>query len=301
MTSFVQGGHDYLVPTLADRSELGRGRARTWTWPERVVEWSPEELRDATFDVVVLQRPEEMDLCERWTGRRPGRDVPAVWLEHNAPQGRIAELVHPAADADGLLVVHVTHFNDLFWDCGTTPTTVIEHGVPDPGHRYTGERDRAAVVINEPRRRGRVVGADLLPWFASCVPLELFGMGTATVDLPAVTPHELAQAELHDAMAACRLYVHPYRWTSFGLALVEAMLLGLPVVALATTATVELPSEVGVVSTRRDVLSDAITRWRADPEDARRVGKSAREVALDRFGLDRFLAAWDRTLEEWMS
>ena len=34
-------------------------------------------------------------------------------------------------------VVHVTHFNDLFWDCGSTPTVVIEHGIVDPGHRAT--------------------------------------------------------------------------------------------------------------------------------------------------------------------
>ena len=115
-------------------------------------------------DVVVLQRPEELDgLAERWLGgRRPGRDVPAVYLEHNAPQGRIAEMVHPAADRSDLTVVHVTHFNDLFWDCGSTPTVVIEHGIVDPGRRYTGELARSAVVINEPGRRGRVTGTDLL-------------------------------------------------------------------------------------------------------------------------------------------
>ena len=88
----------------------------------------------------------------------PGRDVRAIYLEHNAPQGRIAEMRHPAADRDDLTVVHVTHFNALFWDCGTTPVRVIEHGVVDPGYRYTGELPRAAVAINEaraPRARDR--------------------------------------------------------------------------------------------------------------------------------------------------
>ena len=41
---------------------------------------------------------------------------------HNAPQGRIAEMRHPVADREDLQLVHVTHFNDLFWDAGTTPT-----------------------------------------------------------------------------------------------------------------------------------------------------------------------------------
>ena len=38
-----------------------------------------------------------------------------------------------------LHLAHVTHFNALLWDSGTTPVTVIEHGVIDPGRRWTGE------------------------------------------------------------------------------------------------------------------------------------------------------------------
>src|SRR5262249_61183606 len=104
------------------------------------------------IDVVILQRPEELHgLAECWLGgRRPGRDVPAVYLEHNAPQGRISEMRHPAADRPALTVVHVTHHNALFWDTGTTPVRVIEHGVPDPGERYTGGPPPPATGIDQP-------------------------------------------------------------------------------------------------------------------------------------------------------
>ena len=84
------------------------------------------------------------------SGRRPGRDLPAVYLEHNAPQGRIAEMRHPVADRDDLPLVHVTHFNALFWDAGATPTRVIEHGIVDPGHRYT----RRAAARRRRHQRG---------------------------------------------------------------------------------------------------------------------------------------------------
>src|SRR4051812_6946470 len=133
-TAFVQGPHEYLVPVVPDRGPEGRGRAQTWTWPSSVVEVSPSEAAGADIDVVILQRPEELhELAPRWLGGRlPGRDIPAVYLEHNAPQGRINEMQHPAADRDDLLLVHVTHFNDLFWDAGSTPTRVIEHGIVDP-------------------------------------------------------------------------------------------------------------------------------------------------------------------------
>jgi glycosyltransferase involved in cell wall biosynthesis len=296
-TALVQGPHEYVVPVVGDRGPDGRGRAQTWDWPATVVERSPDELLGEDFDVVLLQRPRELEeLCERWTGRRPGRDVPAIYVEHNAPQGRIAEMRHPAADRRDLLVAHVTHFNDLFWDCGSTRTRVVEHGVVDPGRRYTGELPRGAVVINEARRRGRVTGTDLLPRFADAgVPLDLFGMDAAALG----GIEDLPQEAMHDELARRRCYVHPIRWTSLGLSLIEAMHLGMPVVALATTEAPEaVPAQAGVISTRVDVLARAARAFLDDPDAARAAGDAARAHALERFGLGRFLADWDLLLEE---
>jgi glycosyltransferase involved in cell wall biosynthesis len=302
-TAFVQGRHEYLIPVTPDRGADGLGRARTYNWPASAVEVTREEAAAAEVDVVILQRPHELEgLAAEWLGgRRPGRDLPAVYLEHNAPQGRINELRHPAADRDDLVVVHVTHFNDLFWDCGGTPTRVIEHGIVDPGDRYTGELAAAAVVINEPARRGRVTGTDLLGRLGAAVPVDLFGMQSERLaGAPGVrSVADLTQDELHDEMARRRLYLHPVRWTSLGLSLLEAMHLGMPVVALATTEVVEaVPPEAGVLSTRVAVLAEAARRLVADPEQARLMGKAARVAATGRYGLDRFLADWDALLEE---
>jgi glycosyltransferase involved in cell wall biosynthesis len=302
-TAFVQGGHEYLIPVTADRGSDGLGRARTWSWPASAVEITREEAADAEVDMVVLQRPHELEgLAAQWLGgRRPGREVAAVYLEHNAPQGRINELRHLAADRPELVVVHVTHFNDLFWDCGSTPTRVIEHGIVDPGDRYSGEVPAAAMVVNEPARRGRVTGTDLLERLGAAVPVDLFGMQTQHLaGAPGVrSVADLAQDRLHAEMARRRLYLHPVRWTSLGLSLLEAMHLGMPVVALATTEVVEaVPPEAGVVSTRVEVLADAARRLVADPEQARLMGKAARAAATARYGLDRFLADWDALLEE---
>jgi Glycosyl transferases group 1 len=296
-TAFVQGQHEYLIPVLPDRGPDGRGRARTWDWPDSAIEVTPEEAAEAEVDVVVLQRPEELDRgAADWLGgRKPGRDVPAVYLEHNAPEGRISEMRHPAADRDGITIVHVTHFNDLFWDAGSTPTRVIEHGIVDPGYRYTGELPRAAVVVNEAARRGRVTGTDLLPRLNGQVPIDLFGMGAG--ELGGI--EDLPQARLHDEMARRRVYLHPIRWTSLGLSLLEAMSLGMPVVALATTEAVEaVPDSAGVLSTNVDRLRRAVQELVADPERARAAGLAARAAVEDRYSLERFLADWDALLEE---
>ncbi|HEX5567775.1 MAG TPA: glycosyltransferase, partial [Streptomyces sp.] len=304
-TAFVQGPHTYLVPVTPGRGPDGLGRAVTFDWPGSVVELTPRELRDTDVDLVVLQRPHELELTERWLGRRPGRDVPAVYLEHNAPDGNVPDTRHPAACRPGLTIVHVTHFNRLFWDCGTTPTAVIEHGVVDPGPLWTGELERAAVVVNEPLRRGRTTGTDLLPRFAEAAPLDVFGMRTEGLAERLGVPEDrcrsqdLPQRKLHRALARRRVYVHPVRWTSLGLSLLEAMHLGMPVVALDTTEAAEaVPEGAGVLSNRLDVLTDAVRTFLADPAYARLVGRRARTAALARYGLPRFLDDWERLTKE---
>jgi glycosyltransferase involved in cell wall biosynthesis len=307
-TAFVQGGHTYLVPTTPDRGPYGLGRARTYPWPDSAVEVAPAALAHEPVDVAVLQRPEEWELAKRWLGgRRPGRDVPVVYVEHNTPkQGPVPDTRHPMADRDGVTLVHVTHFNRLFWDAGATPTRVIEHGIPDPGVRWTGELPRIAVAINEPVRRGRVTGTDLLPAFAAVAPLDVYGMKVA--GLPArlglgadrLTPHEdLPQARLHAELVRRRLYLHPHRWTSLGLSLLEAMTCGVPVVVLASTeAVMAVPPAAGALSTNLADLVDAARWLLRDADAARRCGAAARTAAVARYGLDRFLSEWDAILKE---
>lgn len=298
-TSFVHCGHTCLLPVLPGGGQWGLGRAGR-DWPPTAEEVPVNRLRESDVDLVVLQRPEELALAQDWLGRRPGTDVPAVYVEHNTPKGDVPDTRHPLADRDDIPLVHVTHHNRLLWDSGRAPVTVIEHGIVDPGHRYTGELPRAAVVTNEPVRRWRTTGTDLLPAFAAVAPLDVFGMGLdglgARLRLGPerlVQVGDLGQDKLHDQMARRRLYLHTTRWTSLGLSLLEAMHLGMPVVALATTeASRAVPPEAGVVSSDLDALVDAVRCLVADPPLAADLGKHAREFALAHYDLTTFSRRW---------
>jgi hypothetical protein len=303
---FVRGGHDYLFPTTADGGPWGLGRGGR-DWPANAIEVSPQALRSADVDVVVLQRTEEFDVAERLLGGRLGRDIPAVFLEHNTPRRQVPDTVHPMAER-GIPLVHVTRFNALMWDNRDAPVRVIDHGVPDPGYRYTGEQARLASCANEGVRRRRVLGTDLLRDFAAAGPVDVFGIGAdevpralgATEDgLPIASGGDLHPPELRAALAAHRAYVHPARWTSLGLSLIEAMLLGLPVLVLATTQAADaIPPEAGAVSLDVPRLVAAARHFLDDPGAARLAGLAAREAALERFSLDRFLRAWDEALDD---
>lgn len=300
--SFVAGRHRYLIPVDAPHDPDGRGlRGRDWP---RASEVALGELRDQDIDLVVLQRPHELELAERLLGRRPGIDIPAVYVEHNTPRPFVVESLHPIADRSDIPLIHVTDFNRLMWDNGRAPTTVISHGIADPGHLYTGDVAAVGALINEPLRRWRTVGADLLGAFGQSAPVDVWGTGTEALNDPAhrcagVTGHgDIPTGPLMKELAHRRVYLHTARWTSLGVSLLEAMFLGMPVVAVASTMTpLAVPPEAGVVSADVDTLRAALSGLVADRYLAEVVGKAARDYATEHFGLERFLCEWDRVIE----
>lgn len=293
MNAFLRGNHEYIVPRDPRHPVV-------YSAPS-VREVEPADLADREIDVVLLQRLEEIELTERLTHRRPGRDIPAVFVEHNTPKEHPVTERHPLRDQARIPIVHVTHFNRLVWDCGDAPTAVIEHGVPDPGYLYTGGLRSLGVVINEPVRRGRVTGTDLLPLFAEHARLDCFGIASDELPRALRLPPsqmsvggDLPVSSLHAQLAIRRAYLHPFRWTSLGLSLLEAMMLGMPVLVLATTeATRAVPPEAGCISLDPQVLVTHALHLMTDPSAAKQQGEQARTFALEHYGLERFLTAWD--------
>ncbi|CAM4507422.1 glycosyltransferase [Nocardia ninae] len=308
LNSFVQGKHRYLVPydgrDGAPGSEWARGLCGR-PWPS-AREIAPADLAGENIDVVVLQRPRELDLVSEWLGRSPGADLPAVYVEHETPREHAALTRHPLADRTDIPLVHVTPFNRLMWDNGRCPTIVIPHGVRDPGLLYTGELPRAATIINDPISRWRITGTDLLAPLSLAAPIDVFGTGTEDLPNALQVPAErvcgagdFTQDRLHSELARRRVFVHTPRWTSLGLSVIEAMYLGMPIVALGTTeASASIPADAGVVSTEPDILAEAIRQFLHEPVFAELTGKAARHWAQANFGIDQFLDRWDAVLAE---
>jgi glycosyltransferase involved in cell wall biosynthesis len=161
-------------------------------------------------------------------------------------------------------------------------------------------------VVNEPVRRWRTTGTDLLPRLAAGAPLDVFGMKLGELGAAVGLGPDLLRpvgdlplARLHEQLGRRRVYLHPVRWTSLGLSLIEAMHIGMPVVALASTEVVRaVPPEAGVISTSVDDLTAALRTLLHEPALARQLGKSAREFALEHHGLTRFLRRWDDLLRQ---
>jgi hypothetical protein len=287
--------HDWYLPVKPGRPEGYGGRGPSFELPATLREVPAEAVRDLELDLVIHQTSKnwEQDAMEILSPAQ--RRLPHIYLEHNTPKPDAVHTRHPIDDPETLLV-HVTHYNRLMWDNGRTPTAVVEHSVAiDPTVTYDGSMARGITVVNEMQRRHRVAGFDLFLEAREHIPLDAAGMGSEAFGGLGEIPYR----ELHRRLAPYRFLFSPIRYTSLPLAVIEAMTIGMPVVALATT---ELPTVIedgvsGFISCDPSVLIDRMHLLLADHELAHRIGTNTRAVAHQRFGLERFAHDWNAVFE----
>ena len=292
--SLSQIPHEIFLPVLPDRHAPYGGRGTTFPFGTNVRDIAADEVADLELDCIVFQTREQYQY-EQYRVLSPAqRRLPRIFLEHDPPRQQPTNTRHPAA-GDDCLIVHVTLFNRLMWDSGTSDAIVIEHGVPEPrGIRYSGELPAGIVVINDLAKRGRRLGADVFEALRRELPLDLIGMGNeATGGLGEVPPMEVAQF-----VSRYRFFLNPIRWTSLGLAVCEAMMVGVPILGLATTEMVTAVKNgvSGYLETKPAALIPHARRLLSDPAEAHALGCGAREAALDRFSIERFVHEWDAAL-----
>ncbi|MCE4553134.1 glycosyltransferase family 4 protein [Roseateles cellulosilyticus] len=295
--NLTQVPHDFYLVTDPERSAGRVGRVGALPWGPNVHEAPLERIEDMDFDVVLYQHRAGWEADRpRWLSTAQ-QALPRIYLEHDPPQQHPTNERHWVQDR-GALLVHCTHFNALMWDAGETPARVIEHGVkPLIDVAYHGDQPRGLVVVNMLARRGRRLGADLYLELHEQLPLTLAGMGSET--LPGGIG-EVSQLELPRLMAAYRFFFHPVRYTSLGLALIEAMLVGQPIVGLATTelSSVIRSGDNGFIDNRPEALADAMSLLLREPGLAQHWGARGRALAQERFNIGRFVADWMQVFKE---
>ncbi len=148
-------GHEFYLPVLPGRHEGHGGRGDSFPWTDNVIDVPADAVKTMDFDCILFQS--RKNYCEDQYAilSEEQQRLPRIYVEHDPPREHPTDTRHPVDDPD-VLIVHVTHFNNLMWDSGRTPTRVIEHGVIIPDNvRYTGDLARGLVVINNLRSRGR--------------------------------------------------------------------------------------------------------------------------------------------------
>lgn len=285
-----QGNYEIYIPTKPEKTEGYYGRGETFPFGDNVIEIPAEDVKNHRFDCVLFQTNQNFLTDQYEILSAEQQQLPKIYLEHDPPRKHPTYTKHIVDDRD-ITLVHVTHFNKLMWDTGETPTQVIEHGVTEPAVQYSGRINKGIVVINNLPSRGRLLGLDIFLEVRKHVPIDLVGMGTGELGLG-----EVLHPQLPEFVSQYRFFFNPIRYTSLGLAICEAMMLGIPVVGLATTelATVINNGRSGYVHTDVNYLIDQMLRLIDDADHARQLGQAGRETALQKFSIQRFTHQWEQ-------
>lgn len=287
----TQAPHEFFVVSKPGRPPGYAGVCGHLPWGPNVHDLPASEIKRQRIDCILFQDDAQYFSDQYELLSEEQRRLPKIYLEHDPPRANPTDELHPA-DERNVLVVHVTAFNALMWRHERSPTRIIEHGViPRDDVEYVGELPRGIVVVNHLKRRGRRLGHDLYAAARARVPLDLVGMAAEEAGGLGEVRHD----RLPELAARYRFFFNPIRYTSLGLAVIEAMMIGLPVIAFATTemATVVKNAETGYIDTSLDRLVAHMQALLAAPAEARRLGAAARAYARERFGIERFVADWN--------
>jgi glycosyltransferase involved in cell wall biosynthesis len=292
-----QGNYEIYIPTKPEKTEGYYGRGETFPFGENVHEIPAELVKDQEFDVILFQTNQNYLSDQYEILSEEQRNLPKVYIEHDPPRQHPTDTKH-ILDTPNVTLVHVTHFNRLMWDSNSTTTVVIEHGVTEPTVNYTGQLNRGVVVINNLPERGRLLGLDIFLEVRKHVPLDLVGMGTGELGFG-----EVLHPDLPKFISQYRFFFNPIRYTSLGLAVCEAMMMGLPVVGLATTelSAVIANGKSGFIHTDVNYLIDKMNQLIHNPAMAKEVGECGKAVALSRFNIKRFTHEWEQLFNRVVS
>lgn len=284
-----QGPFDILIPIATGGKQGYGGKGTTYPFGDNVCEVPMENVRDQKFDCILFQTKQNFFVDQHEMLSEAQRQLPRIYLEHDPPDNHPTDTVHPLAD-ENIIIVHVTAFNALMWQNHNRIVRVIEHGVTKPQIKYSGEWDKGVAIINNLHDGGRQMGTDILKKVKQEVPIDLIGKGSDAYGGLGEIPH----TDLPAAISKYRFFFNPLRYSSLGLAVCEAMMLGMPIVALATTeyATTVRDGVSGFIHTDVDYLIEKMKLLINRPALAFALGSEAAREATERFNIERFTAQW---------
>lgn len=290
----TQADCDFYIPYRPDAKPGYGGKSGSFPWGDNVIEVSEEEVKNLDLDVIIFQSKQNYLTDQYQTLSEKQHTLPKIYIEHDPPREHPTDTKH-IVDDPSILLVHVTHFNELMFDNNRTPTVVVDHGVIiPPGVTYKGDLPKGIVVINNLQTRGRRLGLDVFEEVRKEIPLDLVGMGSKELGGLGEVPHD----QLPEFISQYRFFFNPIRYTSLGLSVCEAMMIGMPIVGLATTemVTVIKNGVNGFIATDVSKIIQKMKLLIDNPTLAYTLSNEARTYALSRFNIHRFATEWEQII-----
>jgi hypothetical protein len=276
-------------------------------WDERMRP-VPERARLCTIEAALGASNYEAAIAHNLTDLLALRDLdlPKILVLHVSLEARIREEPNGPSSAEvqaqvlaylGAISATAVAVSELKARSWGMPCTVIRPGAdPDEYQGFEGNLACALRVANQVSARPQRLDWRAHERIVEGHPLRLVGHNP---ELSGSAPAASWEA-LRECYRSHRAYVHTAARAlddGYNLAVVEAMLTGMPVVSLAGAESPVVDGVNGYLSDDPGVLNARLGQLLADPEHARALGRRARETALETFSLGAFVSGWHAALD----
>lgn len=153
---------------------------------------------------------------------------------------------------------------------------------PNATRKCIAEVIRAAALVHETHPNVRFVIAGAPGDFAADANELVRSLGAGEyVELPGA----ISKADKIRLMQECTVYLQPTRYEGFGLAILEAMACGSPIVTSPEGAVPEVVADAALMvdGTSPRAIADGLLQYLGDPPLRERMGRVARDRAVSRF------------------
>jgi len=216
--------------------------------------------------------------------------VPTLRLEHTSrmpwwDDDKMRELKNLKADTN--VFISAQSRSDWWFE---EDALVIEHGI-DTQEFCVGAQERVGgiSVANDFKNRGNILGFEEWKYIVKDLPIKLLG-ATPGISNPAGSVGELV-SHYQSALA----FVNTSIFSPIPMSLLEAAACGCAIISTATCAIPDIftHADNAFLSNDPQELRGYFQHCLAHPEVAIEMGKKARKVIEDRFGLERFVGEWN--------
>ncbi len=276
----AQGNFDFYVPRGQNTSFKEQ-----FSTQKNVTEVDLSKIKNLDFDLILFQDEESYQTDQFEVLSDQQRQLPKIYLEHHPPKQHPTNAKHFVEDVD-VQLVHVNHYNALMWDNNQLKISVIENGVPISSISFSAKDAQGVVVLEEFPADERVTGADIFRQVKEALPIAVIQIGK----------EDVSYQNLAEKISNYRFLFCPDRYASPQFSVFKAMMLGMPVVGLATTALPTIiENEVsGFVHSDLNYLIGKMQTLLNNSQLAMQMGAKAHEQASELFNSNLFLSAWNQ-------
>lgn len=229
--------------------------------------------------------------------------IPIISLEHcyRMPNWSPGHLAH-FKSMKGFANVFIHKMQGHVWGWDEGEFTVIEHGVNTELFKPNQNIERKKIVgacVNDWPNRGAILGFDIWQEATAGLPTEVLGASPGFSE-PAKSIQDLAEH-----YQSWEIFCNTSIYSTYPTVCLEAAASECAIVTTSTCALSDIfeHENTAYIADNAKDMRKAIKHLLKNPEECRRIGQNARQMVLNRFGMDRFVKDWNKvlfdTLERW--